>query len=70
MWLHCAFIVRSLTSSQYAFFFSFPVVFGEDYAYNDGIVGIMFCSVFIGLAIVAALCVAAWFFAPKGENQT
>ncbi|KAI1083584.1 ATPase, V0 complex, subunit E1/e2 [Whalleya microplaca] len=27
-------------------------------------------SVFIGLAVVAALCVAAWFGAPKGENQT
>lgn len=39
----------------YAFFFSFPVVFGEDYQYNDGIVGVMFCSVFIGLGI--ALCV-------------
>ncbi|KAG7444099.1 MFS general substrate transporter [Guyanagaster necrorhizus] len=39
----------------YAFFFSFPVVFGEDYGYNDGITGIMFCSVFIGLGI--ALCI-------------
>ncbi|KAI0025543.1 ATPase, V0 complex, subunit E1/e2 [Xylariomycetidae sp. FL0641] len=27
-------------------------------------------SIFIGLIIVAALCAAAWFFAPKGENQT
>ncbi|KAK0185633.1 MFS general substrate transporter [Armillaria mellea] len=39
----------------YAFFFSFPVVFGEDYGYNDGITGVMFCSVFIGLGI--ALCI-------------
>ncbi|KAI0840846.1 ATP synthase subunit H-domain-containing protein [Hypoxylon sp. FL0890] len=27
-------------------------------------------SVFVGLAIVAGLCVAAWFLSPKGENQT
>ncbi|KDQ08549.1 hypothetical protein BOTBODRAFT_48147 [Botryobasidium botryosum FD-172 SS1] len=35
----------------YAFFFSFPVVFGEDYSFSDGIVGVTFCSVLIGLAI-------------------
>ncbi|KAH7031303.1 ATPase, V0 complex, subunit E1/e2 [Microdochium trichocladiopsis] len=27
-------------------------------------------SIFIGAAIVAALCAAAWFLSPKGENQT
>jgi len=27
-------------------------------------------SIFIGLAIVVALSVIAWFFSPKGENQT
>jgi len=26
-------------------------------------------SVIIGFVIVAAMCVGAWFFAPKGENQ-
>ncbi|KAF7301058.1 MFS general substrate transporter [Mycena indigotica] len=35
----------------YAFFFSFPVVFGEDYHFSDGIVGVTFCSVLIGLGI-------------------
>ncbi|KAJ7683570.1 MFS general substrate transporter [Mycena rosella] len=35
----------------YAFFFSFPVVFGEAYAFSDGIVGLTFCSVLIGLAL-------------------
>jgi hypothetical protein len=25
---------------------------------------------FIGLAVVVAFCFAAWFLAPKGENQT
>ncbi|KAI1470808.1 ATPase, V0 complex, subunit E1/e2 [Daldinia caldariorum] len=27
-------------------------------------------SVFVGLAVVVGLCVAAWIFSPKGENQT
>src|SRR4051812_24823711 len=26
-------------------------------------------SIFIGLVIIAAMCGAAWVFAPKGENQ-
>ncbi|CAG9970641.1 unnamed protein product [Clonostachys rhizophaga] len=26
-------------------------------------------SVFIGLVVVVALCVASWFLSPKGENQ-
>ncbi|EKM53821.1 uncharacterized protein PHACADRAFT_211461 [Phanerochaete carnosa HHB-10118-sp] len=34
----------------YAFFFSYPVVFGEDYGWNDGLVGLTFISVWIGLA--------------------
>jgi multidrug resistance protein len=33
----------------YAFFFSFPVVFGEDYHWSDGKVGLTFLSVIIGL---------------------
>ncbi|KAL7627614.1 H(+)-transporting V0 sector ATPase subunit e [Parahypoxylon ruwenzoriense] len=27
-------------------------------------------SIFVGLAIVAAMCIGAWFLSPKGENQT
>ncbi|EMR63173.1 hypothetical protein MGN70_013978 [Eutypa lata] len=27
-------------------------------------------SVFVGLVIVVAMSVAAWFLSPKGENQT
>jgi len=27
-------------------------------------------SIFIGLFIIVAFCVATWFLAPKGENQT
>ncbi|KAI8713232.1 hypothetical protein NCS52_01266900 [Fusarium sp. LHS14.1] len=26
-------------------------------------------AVFIGLVVIAALCIASWFLAPKGENQ-
>ncbi|RSL73192.1 hypothetical protein CEP54_000447 [Fusarium duplospermum] len=26
-------------------------------------------AIFIGLVVIAALCVASWFLAPKGENQ-
>lgn len=33
----------------YAFFFSFPVVFGEGYHWNDGLVGLTFLSVIIGV---------------------
>ncbi|KAJ7165627.1 MFS general substrate transporter [Mycena crocata] len=35
----------------YAFFFSFPVVFGETYDFSDGVVGLTFCSVLIGLTL-------------------
>lgn len=52
--------LKSLFSSQplaqYAFFFSFPVVFGEGYAWNDGLVGLTFLSVIIG--VCCALFVA------------
>ncbi|KAJ6090546.1 ATPase V0 complex subunit E1/e2 [Penicillium sp. IBT 16267x] len=27
-------------------------------------------SLLIGLIVVAAACMAAWFFSPKGDNQT
>ncbi|OSD04427.1 MFS general substrate transporter [Trametes coccinea BRFM310] len=46
----------------YAFFFSYPVVFGEDYAWNDGMVGLTFCSVLIGVAI-------ALFVTPRIERD-
>lgn len=42
----------------YAFFFSFPVVFGEGYGWNDGLVGLAFCPILIGVAL--ALCVTPW----------
>ena len=46
----------------YAFFFSFPVVFGEDYRWNDGLVGLTFCSVLIGVAL-------ALFVTPRVERD-
>ncbi|OBT66204.1 hypothetical protein VE03_04304 [Pseudogymnoascus sp. 23342-1-I1] len=27
-------------------------------------------SIFIGFVVIVLACVAAWFFSPKGENQT
>ncbi|KAK3192570.1 H(+)-transporting V0 sector ATPase subunit e [Lecanicillium sp. MT-2017a] len=26
-------------------------------------------SIFIGLVVIVAMCVASWFLSPKGENQ-
>ena len=26
-------------------------------------------SIFVGLVVIVALCLASWFFSPKGENQ-
>ncbi|KAK5998184.1 Low dye-binding protein 10 [Cladobotryum mycophilum] len=26
-------------------------------------------SIFIGLVVIVALCIASWFLSPKGENQ-
>ncbi|TFK91081.1 MFS general substrate transporter [Polyporus arcularius HHB13444] len=46
----------------YAFFFSFPVVFVEGYGYSDGITGLMFCSVLIGVAL-------ALFVTPRLEKD-
>jgi hypothetical protein len=34
-----------------AFFFTFPVIFGEDYGWNDGLVGLTFIPVLFGVAI-------------------
>ncbi|KAH9832884.1 MFS general substrate transporter [Rhodofomes roseus] len=46
----------------YAFFFSFPVVFAEEYKFDDGHTGLTFCSVLIGLAI-------ALFVTPQVEKN-
>ncbi|KAL7283861.1 hypothetical protein ACG7TL_003301 [Trametes sanguinea] len=46
----------------YAFFFSFPIVFSEGYGYNDGITGLMFCSVLIGVGL-------ALFVTPRLEKN-
>ena len=39
---------------QYAFFFSYPVVFVGDYHWTEGIAGLMFISVWIGLGMALA----------------
>lgn len=46
----------------YAFFFSFPVVFAEEYGFDDGHTGLTFCSVLIGLGI-------ALFVTPQVEKD-
>ncbi|KZV75241.1 MFS general substrate transporter [Peniophora sp. CONT] len=46
----------------YAYFFSFPVVFGEGYGWNDGLVGLSFCPILIGVALALA-------FMPFLENM-
>ncbi|EPS98981.1 hypothetical protein FOMPIDRAFT_1125239 [Fomitopsis schrenkii] len=46
----------------YAFFFSFPVVFAEEYGFDDGHAGLTFCSVLIGLGI-------ALFVTPQIEKN-
>lgn len=52
--LMCMYIVL-IYAMLYAFFFAYPVVFGELYGYNDGQIGLMFIPILIGagLALVA-----------------
>ncbi|GFZ48481.1 Polyamine transporter 2 [Saitozyma sp. JCM 24511] len=55
----------------YAFFFSFPVVFGDYYGWDDAKIGITFCSVLIGVGL--ALCVTPMLeakYAAKGTTVT
>ncbi|AFR92671.1 membrane transporter [Cryptococcus neoformans C23] len=53
----------------YAFFFSFPVVFNEDYGWDDAKTGLTFIPVFIGVGI--ALFVTPWLerkYVVKGDK--
>lgn len=52
--LMCMYIVL-IYAMLYAFFFAYPVIFGELYNYNDGIIGLMFIPILIGasFALVA-----------------
>lgn len=45
--LMCMYIVL-IYAMLYAFFFAYPVIFGELYNYNDGIIGLMFIPILIG----------------------
>lgn len=45
--LMCFYVVL-IYSMLYAFFFAYPVIFGELYGYNDGIIGLMFIPILIG----------------------
>ncbi|KAL2430363.1 Polyamine transporter 3 [Exophiala dermatitidis] len=52
--LMCMYIVL-IYAMLYAFFFAYPVIFGELYHYNDGQIGLMFIPILIGagFALVA-----------------
>ncbi|OJJ79165.1 MFS transporter [Aspergillus glaucus CBS 516.65] len=45
--LMCMYIVL-IYSMLYAFFFAYPVIFGDLYSYNDGQIGLMFIPILIG----------------------
>jgi len=45
--LMCMYIVL-IYSMLYAFFFAYPVIFGNLYSYNDGQIGLMFIPILIG----------------------
>jgi Major Facilitator Superfamily len=45
--LMCMYVVL-IYAMLYAFFFAYPVIFGELYGYNDGIIGLMFIPILIG----------------------
>ncbi|KAL3459051.1 MFS general substrate transporter [Aspergillus heterothallicus] len=45
--LMCMYIVL-IYAMLYAFFFAYPVIFGELYGYNDGQIGLMFIPILIG----------------------
>ncbi|KAF2117210.1 major facilitator superfamily domain-containing protein [Lophiotrema nucula] len=47
--LMCMYIVL-IYAMLYAFFFAYPVIFGELYNYNDGQIGLMFIPILIGAA--------------------
>lgn len=47
--LMCMYIVL-IYAMLYAFFFAYPVIFGDLYGYNDGQIGLMFIPILIGAA--------------------
>ena len=52
--LFVALYIAVIYGLLYAYFFSFPVVFGEGYGWNDGLVGLSFCPILIGVALALA----------------
>ncbi|CAG7996534.1 unnamed protein product [Penicillium salamii] len=52
--LMCMYIVL-IYSMLYAFFFAYPVIFGDLYGYNDGQIGLMFIPILIGAAFALAV---------------
>jgi multidrug resistance protein len=60
--LMCMYIVL-IYAMLYAFFFAYPVIFGQLYGYNDGQIGLMFIPILIGagFALVATPLVERHF---------
>lgn len=52
--LMCMYIVL-IYSMLYAFFFAYPVIFGDLYSYNDGQIGLMFIPILIGAGFALLL---------------
>lgn len=52
------FYVCLIYSLLYAFFFAYPVIFGELYGYKDNIIGLMFIPILIGAS--GALATTSW----------
>lgn len=52
------FYVCLIYSLLYAFFFAYPVIFGDLYGYKDNIIGLMFIPILIGAS--AALLTTSW----------
>ncbi|CEP62914.1 spermine transporter LALA0_S06e06744g [Lachancea lanzarotensis] len=48
------FYVCLIYSLLYAFFFAYPVIFGELYGYKDNIIGLMFIPILIGASVALA----------------
>lgn len=48
------FYVCLIYSLLYAFFFAYPVIFGELYGYKDNLIGLMFIPILIGASIALA----------------
>ncbi|SCV04539.1 LAME_0H19240g1_1 [Lachancea meyersii CBS 8951] len=67
------FYVCLIYSLLYAFFFAYPVIFGELYGYKDNIIGLMFIPILIGASVALAtttFCENQYLKITKHRNPT